>query len=469
MTWPNAPAEERHQSMLSLYPDQSETIEGTGEALRAGKTSCAAVLQKCLDQIEEWEPNVKAWVVIDREAAKEQAREWDEELAQGKCRGPLHGIPFGIKDIIDVKGLPTVCGFEPWRDRIAEKDATVVEQLRDAGAVILGKTVTTQFAWIDPPVTRNPWNLERTPGGSSSGSAAAVATGMCLAAMGTQTGGSIIRPASFCGVAGFKPRHGSISMEGILRFSESFDNPGPIARTVSDLRLVADTLLVDHRRYFPPWFPYTVGTASQTVSTALSILRVPPKLLRPRGFFERRADPEMLVAFDKALSILQAAGAEINDLDDDAIDFESVLTKHRTVMAAEAANEHETRFAEHHDQYSKHIRALVEEGMKVPATRYIGCLRYCRENCDPSKFLVTPAAVGPAPDTSTTGNPCMNSPFSFFGMGVVSFPIALSAEGLPLAIQLASDSDGTNDDRDLLSAASWCEYTLRRAHDAGSD
>ena len=450
--------------MLSLYPDHSETIEGTGEALRAGSTTCAKVLQKCLDRIEEWEPKVKAWVVIDREGAKEQARILDEELARGDCRGPLHGIPFGIKDIIDVKGLPTACGFGPWRDRIAAEDADVVEYLRDAGAVIPGKTVTTQFAWIDPPVTRNPWNLERTPGGSSSGSAAAVATGMCLGAIGTQTGGSIIRPASFCGVSGYKPAHRSMnSREGILPFAPSFDDLGPIARTVSDIRLIAEAILRIHTgptRMFE--------SVEQLKSKELDPRPASPKLSRPRGFFDRRADPEMLAAFETALSVLERAGAEVIDFDDASIDCESILSRHRTMMAAEAATSHEERFAVHGEHYSKHIRALIEDGLKIPATRYIAARDDWTDNSVFSKIFVTPAAIGPAPDLSTTGNPCMNSPFSYLGSGVISFPIALSSQGMPLAIQLAGH-DRDFADRGLLATAAWCESAIRRAFSAGSD
>ena len=196
------------ETSMSLYPNEHETIEGVGRALRAGRTTCVEVLEECFDRIEEWETRIRAWVRVDRPGAIERARALDEELAAGRCRGPLHGIPVGIKDIIDVAGMPTAAGFKPWAGRVADRDCPIVAGLREAGAVILGKTVTTQFAWVDPPPTKNPWDLDRTPGGSSSGSAAAVALGMCLGAVGTQTGGSIIRPASFCGVAGLKPSHG---------------------------------------------------------------------------------------------------------------------------------------------------------------------------------------------------------------------------------------------------------------------
>src|SRR5271163_4811656 len=213
-----------------LFPTRDQTIAGIGESLRAGKTTCVAILERCLAQVDEWEPKVHAWVVLDRERAIERAHRLDDELKNGNDRGPLHGIPIGIKDIIDAAGLPTACGSKRWADRAADGDAEVVANLRGAGALILGKTVTTPYAWIDPPITRNPWNLERTPGGSSSGSAASVACGMCYGAVGTQTGGSITRPASFCGVAGMKPSQIAVTMlsRGLLPFAPSLDHVGPI-------------------------------------------------------------------------------------------------------------------------------------------------------------------------------------------------------------------------------------------------
>jgi aspartyl-tRNA(Asn)/glutamyl-tRNA(Gln) amidotransferase subunit A len=173
------------------------TIRSTAEAIRAGRISPVEVLDACLAHIDEREKQVQAWVFVDREAAREDAERATEEMRRGHDRGPLHGIPLGIKDIIDVFDWPTAAGSRRWSQSFARHDATVVKRLRDAGAVLMGKTVTTQYASFDPPPTRNPWNLTRTPGGSSSGSAAAVACGMCLGALGSQTGGSITRPASF--------------------------------------------------------------------------------------------------------------------------------------------------------------------------------------------------------------------------------------------------------------------------------
>jgi aspartyl-tRNA(Asn)/glutamyl-tRNA(Gln) amidotransferase subunit A len=447
---------------MALFPSENETIGGVGRALRAGETTCVEVLEKCFDRIEEWEPRLKAWVRVDRDGAMEQARALDEDLAGGDCRGPLHGIPIGIKDIVDVKGLPTAAGFEPWRDRIAEIDAALVTQLRKAGAVILGKTATTQFAWIDPPPTRNPWNIERTPGGSSSGSAAAVAVGMCLGAIGSQTGGSIIRPASFCGVCGLKPAYGAVSARGVFPFAPSLDHPGPIARTVGDLGLLFDAIQSPDIR-----------TKEQDFDFAP--LR---KLGRLRGIFDRRADPVMTAVLDAALATLAAAGAEVVDLPEALLDFEAILRDHRTIMCSECAAGHHERFAAHRGDYAPKISALIEEGLATSAPAYVRA----RSDRDPMRsmlgdwlwwetvnelLLVMPATIGPAPDVTSTGDPAFNSPWSFLGLPAISLPIGLTPHGLPLALQLVDGREGFGS-RPLLKTAAWCEDVLRRAYRAST-
>src|SRR3954468_2244140 len=205
------------------------TIHEAAAAIRAGSLTPVDLLEQCLERIDRYEPQVRAWVLVDRGGAREQALRLTDELKKGQHRGPLHGIPIGVKDIIDVFDLPTGCGSKLWANSIARQDATVVKRLRQAGAVILGKTVTTAYAFLDPPVTRNPWNLNRTPGGSSSGSAAAVACGMCLGALASQTGGSTTRPAAFCGVCSLKPTYGRVSTDGVLPLAPSLDHVGLMA------------------------------------------------------------------------------------------------------------------------------------------------------------------------------------------------------------------------------------------------
>jgi Asp-tRNA(Asn)/Glu-tRNA(Gln) amidotransferase A subunit family amidase len=439
-----------------LFPTRDQTISGIGESLRAGKTTCLAILESSLAQVDEWEPKVHAWVVLDRERAIEQAQRLDDELKNGNDRGPLHGIPIGIKDIIDVAGLPTACGSKRWADKVADRDADVVANLRRAGAVIMGKTVTTPYAWIDPPITRNPWNLERTPGGSSSGSAAAVACGMCYGAVGTQTGGSITRPASFCGVAGMKPTKVACGgmMSGIKPLAKSLDHVGPIARTVDDLQLMLDALV-------------TLKMLKKTLKEEPP-LDMPPKLGRLRGFFDRRAEPNAKMAFDDAVEGLVARGAQVVELDD-PVDFEQILTKHRIVMAAEAARIHSDWLEESPEDYPDRIRELIDEGNALGAQQYLRA-KYEMDQAEQSLYslrrqnqlraLITPATVGTAPDPATTGDPAFNSPWSYSGLPTISFPTGISLDDMPVAIQLVGD---LMKDAELLRCAQWCENAIRNS------
>ncbi len=446
---------------MTPFPLPDDTIEAVSREIRQGRRSCTEVLEHCLRSIDQFESWGKAWVVVDRGRALTAARGLDEERRAGRLRGPLHGIPFGIKDIFDVAGLPTAAGFGPWRDRIAERDCDVVALLRAAGAIILGKTVTTQFAWVDPPETANPWRSERTPGGSSSGSAAAVAFRMCLGAVGSQTGGSVIRPASFCGVAGFKslwPGVGFGTGQGIFPFSPALDHPGLFANSVGDLAIIVQAMQtqLDARE----------GRAAKSLAAPPNVA---PTLYRPRGFFDRRAEPDMASAFEAAIDAIARAGANVIDIPD-PLDFERVVRDHRTIMAAQAAAGHEARLKEYAREYAPRIRALVEEGLSVPASEYVRAFDHLESlrARSPEGFppgvpgvLVTPATIGPAPDRTTTGDPLFNSPFSFTGQPVVSFPFAMHHDQLPLAMQLVGPS--VADSTSLLQAARWCE-TAVRAH-----
>ena len=206
------------------------TIHEAAEAIKGRRVSPIDLVEQCFAAIDRWEKHVHAWVFVDREYALSEAKRLTDELAKGQYRGPLHGIPIGVKDIYDVFDWPTACGSKLWANSIARQDAPIVASLRTAGVIFLGKTVTTQWASFDPPVTHNPWNLAHTPGGSSSGSAAAVSTGMCLGALGSQTGGSITRPASYCGIAGCKPTYDLLPLEGIMPLAHYMDHPGTMAR-----------------------------------------------------------------------------------------------------------------------------------------------------------------------------------------------------------------------------------------------
>ncbi|HSC72190.1 MAG TPA: amidase, partial [Candidatus Methylomirabilis sp.] len=211
------------------------TLTDAGELLRTGRLSTVELVRSVLDRISATEPHVLAWARTQPEAALAQAERSDRLLRQGTYLGPLHGIPLGIKDVYCTAGIETTAGSRVLRDFVPSFDATVIRRLREAGAILLGKTATTEFAYADPAATRNPWNPAHTPGGSSSGSAAGLAAGMCLGALGTQTGGSIIRPAAFCGVVGLKPTYGRVSRHGLIPLAWSLDHAGAMARTVRDV------------------------------------------------------------------------------------------------------------------------------------------------------------------------------------------------------------------------------------------
>lgn len=452
---------------MQLFPLESETIVGNARALRAGQTTSRALVEGCLRRIDEWEPRVHAWVSVDRKGAQHRARELDDEGQNGRWRGPLHGIPLGIKDIIDIAGLPTGAGSRQRAQTRAECDATVVRKLRDAGAILLGKTVTTQYACFDPPPTRNPWNLERTPGGSSSGSAAAVATGMCLGAIGSQTGGSITRPAIYCGVAGCKPSYGRVSLAGIVPLAPSFDHPGPIARSVTDLAVLLDAISghdpADPHSNIEPitplgWFP------------KMTELRRPPALARLGGFFSTMATPVMQSAIESALDQLHARGASIVD----AVwppAFAEVHRNHGLIFKYELASSHKTRIREYRDDYLPGLASLIEEGLTISESAYRDAKRHQAETSREIASLfgdadvaVCPAALGPAPGPSTTGDPGFNSPWSYTGLPTVSFPIGLAPDGLPLGLQLVGRR---NDERRLFETALWCEAALRASSPGG--
>jgi aspartyl-tRNA(Asn)/glutamyl-tRNA(Gln) amidotransferase subunit A len=439
---------------MKLFPDDNETISGTASRLRKGETTCEEVLQSCFDRIDQMEPSVRAWELVDRDDALAQAWRLEAELRAGRDRGPLHGIPIGIKDIIKVQGWPVACGMAGWEWKTLAVDAAIVARLREAGAIILGKTVSTPFAWIDPPVTRNPWKLNRTPGGSSSGSAAAVASGMCLGAIGTQTGGSITRPAAFCGVAGMKPTFGHVATEGIFPLAPSLDHPGPITRSVTDLRLIYEVI---RRSDLPSeqYAPWVRGAVDR------------PRLARPRGLFDRLGSADMQAALNSTVECLGDAGAEVRDLGE-IPGFEPLLRDHRAILAAEAAAVHGELGGQQPTSYPQRIAELLKEGDRTRAVDYIQALQQRARQRELVNGLLrsvdaflTPAAPGAAPDCSTTGNPVFNSPWSLLGFPTVSFPIGLSADGLPLAVQLIGRAQF---DLHLLRTAQWCETVIRSLH-----
>lgn len=423
------------------------TLPSIAEAqtlMRQGKLRPIDLVDHCLGRIHQFEDQIHAWVMVDEEGARNEARRLGKMLDDGQEPvGPLHGIPIGIKDIIDVAGWPTLCGSKLRAGHVAEKDAAVVANLRKAGAIILGKTVTTEWASFDPPPTRNPWNLNHTPGGSSSGSAAAVAMEMCLAALGTQTGGSIIRPASYCGVVGVKPHWGIPPLEGIFPFSQHLDHVGPLARSVADAEAVAKAIDPIWTRHPPP------------------PAEIPLRILFLEGGFLQEQDQETRKHFEELRRFL---GRQVS-VDSCPVPeyFANIHQLHRRIMAVEGAEVHRQEFEISPDMFSFQIRSLIEEGRNTAVLDYAAALRsqwklkqkFMKES-DWLAVLALPATPSSAPDRTTTGNPVFNSPWSFLGVPSVTIPSGLSSKGLPFGLQLVAEMIVPF----LLQFASQCEQII---------
>lgn len=434
------------------------SIADAARSIRSGTLQPGDLVERCLRQIEELEPQVRAWVVVDADGARRAADVAAAELKGGLDRGPLHGIPLGIKDIVDMAGLPTLAGARVRPNVPAAHDAFIVARLREAGAILLGKTVTTEFASFDPPKTRNPWHLERTPGGSSSGSAAATAADMIMAAIGSQTGGSIIRPASYCGVCGLKPTWGRVSLSGIVPLSMPLDHPGPIARSVDDLRLVYRTIAVHD-----PNDPTSVRREDAEPAVAAETMR--PRIGAVGGFFHDRAEGDVRRATADAYERIRAAGGVVENIELPA-SFAGVVAAHRLVMAVGAAAFHRETFAARGSEYSPRIAGLIAEGLAVSGTDFARALelqlRFRRDLAhlfEEAKVdaLAMPAVSNSAPPADTTGEPSFQAPWSFAGLPVVSLPSGLGDAGLPTALQFVGRAWH---ELPLLQTAAACERAI---------
>ena len=425
--------------------------------IRAGTVSPVDLLAACLGRIEAIEPVVKAWVHLDREAATRTADQREFEARTQRTWGALHGVPVALKDIFDAAGLPTTAGAGSFAHRHPVADATSVARLRAAGAIVLGKVTTTAFAFLDPSPTRNPWNPEHTPGGSSSGPAAAVASRMVPLALGSQTVGSVLRPAAYCGVVGFKPSHGLISAAGVVPLAWSLDHVGIFARAVEDCALALGILAGADAAD-----PLSSGAAADDYLAAVA-RPVPPRLGVLRRLVER-ATPEMGTHLEAVVRMLRSAGALVSDVDLPP-SFANLHEAGNRVARAEAAAYHAPLFARHADEYPPRIREAIEQGRTISAVEYLAAQqtrRVFRQEMAPiaARYdaLLLPTAPAPAPrGLQSTGDPYFCAPWSFAGMPAIALPSGLDGAGLPLSIQLVG---GAFAEARLLGAAGWCEGAL---------
>ncbi len=426
-------------------------------AIRDGAISAEELTAACLARVREVDEAMQAWAFLDPEHALGQARARDQERRAGHPTGPLHGVPVALKDIIDTEDMPTEDGSVLHAGRTPARDAAVVAMLRAAGAVVFGKTVTTELATYAPGKTRNPHHPGHTPGGSSSGSAAAVAAAMVPLALGSQTNGSGIRPASFCGVYGFKPTHGLIPRTGVLKLSRTLDQIGVFARSVEDAALLAEQLVG-----YDPGDPDTRARARPRLAEAArSEPPLVPQLAFVKGPVWDRASDETAQAFEELAAALGDRVFEV-DLGEAA---RGALELHRTIMEAEMAANLDLEWEKGRARMSSSLRAQLERGREVTALDYQrACARIALlnagfddifERCD---AIVTPAAAGTAPrGLESTGDPAFCTLWTLCGMPALSLPLMRGENGLPLGVQLVGPRGG---DARLLRTASWLERQL---------
>ena len=393
-------------------------------------------MRACLDRIEAREATVGAWAYLDPPAALAAAAAADSRLRSG----PLDGLPVAVKDIIDTADMPTAYGSPIYAAHRPAADAACVRRLREAGAIVLGKTVTTEFAYFTPGKTCNPHNAGHTPGGSSSGSAAAVADGMVPVALGTQTAGSVIRPAAFCGVIGFKGSHGWTSVAGVKPFAPSLDTLGLFARALDDIELFRAALAGEAFHLLP----YDSK---------------PPRIGFCRTAHWSEAEASTQAALEATAGQLARAGAKVSDFDLEP-DSTKLNQAQNVIMAAEATQSYAAEYQQHRDRVSAPLQALIAEGRTLSPTvvgeagAVAGKARQAllRAFAD-IDVILTPAALGEAPKgIERTGDPLFNRGWTLLGVPCLTLPVGRGPRGLPIGIQLVG---ALGQDRHLLETAAW--------------
>jgi len=433
------------------------TASEAASAIRSGNTSSCELVSALLARIRQRDGEILSWAQLDEDHALDQARQADEQLASGSGTGPLHGVPVAIKDIIETAAYPTENGSPLYSGNVTGRDAACVAALKSAGAIILGKTVTTELALLTPSRSRNPLDTSRSPGGSSAGSAAAVADFMVPAALGSQTAGSVLRPASYCGVYGFKPTFGLISRAGVLMQSHTLDTLGLLARSIDDLALLTDCMSAQD-----PHDPVSYQRSQPRLGEfSASVPPLPPRFAFVKTpAWQAHADPAMQDAFAEFTGRLGERCEEI-----EIPELVDVLEWQRLVQLAENAAYYGPLQDQARTRLSAGLNARLDEGAKVPVRAYIDAIAareaaYAAIKKVLADFtaVLTPAAPGPAPLLSEgiTGSPIFNGLWTYLGMPCVSAPL-MHVGAMPVGVQLVGLR---REDGRLLRTARWLSQNL---------
>jgi len=422
--------------------------------VKDAKLTSVEICQAYIDRIGKFEKDVKAWVHFDKKLLLERAEEADNYRKSGKPTGPLHGIPVALKDIIGTYDMPTECGTVLRKGKTQSQNAEIVDLLKSAGAIIMGKTATSELAYLGPPKTRNPHDYNRTPGGSSSGSAAVIAAHMAPLSIGSQTGGSVIRPASYCGVVGYKPSYGLISRNGVLRTSYALDHIGVFGKTVEDVALLAKVLIKKDS--------YDEATVYYSAEDMLEVCRKEP-LFEPKFIFYKtdswkKVDKKSRESFE---FFIKSFKKNIEVFDTPSY-FKNINKYHQIIHETDLSNNFQDYYKKSKNKLSKEMQSAISRGMKYSAKEYTEAIDFMKRSYESYNEVfedyhgvLSPCSTGVADKgLKSTGSADFNRFWSFMGVPAIALPLLQGENNLPLGVQLIGDK---YDDQRFLGIARWLE------------
>tara|TARA_Y100001935_G_scaffold243973_1_gene235929 strand:+ start:286 stop:1614 length:1329 start_codon:yes stop_codon:yes gene_type:complete len=436
----------------------SLSLEDLAKKIKDAQISSVEVCETYIERISKFEKDVKAWAHFDKKVLLEKAAEADDHRRSGKPVGLLHGVPIAVKDIVGTVDMPTECGTVIRKGKSYSQNAEIIDLLHSAGAIVMGKTATSELAYLGPPATTNPHDKTRTPGGSSSGSAASVASFMAPASIGSQTGGSIIRPASYCGVVGYKPSYGLISRNGVLRTSYSLDHIGMFGRSVEDVAMLAKVLIKKDK--------YDTATIHYSTENILSETKKGP-LFDPKFIFyktdhwkiidkkSRESFEYFIKSFKKNIEIFDTPSY-----------FKDIHKYHKIIHETDLANNFSVYFKKYKKKLSKFMQDAINNGNKYSAKEYAEAIDFIKRSYESYQEVfedyhgvLTPSSPGVAPKgLKSTGTAEFNKVWSYLGTPCISLPLLEGENNLPLGVQLVGNK---YDDHRFLGVAKWLEGECR--------
>ena len=428
-------------------------VEELAAKIKDAQISSVEICERYIERINKFEKDIKAWAHFDKKVLLEKASEADDHRKSGKPLGPLHGIPVAVKDIIGTVDMPTECGTVIRKGKSYSQNAEIVDLLLNAGAIVMGKTATSELAYLGPPKTTNPHDYSRTPGGSSSGSAASVASFMAPLSIGSQTGGSIIRPASYCGVVGYKPSYGLISRNGVLKTSNTLDHIGVFGRTVEDVALLAK-ILIKKDKSDPATIHYSVEKILEETKKGPLF---EPKFIFYKTDFWKIIDKKSRESFEYFIKSFKNI-----EMFDTPSYFKDIHKYHQIIHETDLANNFSVYYKKYKSKLSKFMQSAIAKGNKYTAKEYAEAIDFKKQSYESYQEVfedyhgvITPSSPGVAPKGLTnTGTAEFNKVWSYLGTPCISLPLLEGENKLPLGVQLVGDR---YDDHRFLGVAKWLE------------